>query len=166
MYVAPRGYRRPDVVGRAPRHRWLTWSLGVIAIASPFASGLSREFPVRVGGWQLYATVAQGRVVGWWAEAKKAPPPGVLAVEFAGDGLKSDWPELGRAGKLTTGVWSADLWYMSVPLWMVSCALWLAWMLVLMWCWPWGYCKRCGYNLRPISPLRPCPECGGMRTRS
>jgi predicted Zn-ribbon and HTH transcriptional regulator len=44
--------------------------------------------------------------------------------------------------------------------------LWLGVAVLVVLRLPWGYCRRCGYNLRVVSPLRPCPECGGENTRS
>lgn len=111
--------------------------------------------------------IGSGKAVVWWSPGATTPP-GATVYELTTGWPPIEWPRITVAGKVVTPgtAWSASLWYASVPLWWIAGGLWLGVAVLVVLRLPWGYCRRCGYNLRVVSPLRPCPECGGENTRS
>ncbi len=168
MYFAPRGYRRPDDVRSFSRHTKWVWVLFVASVIATIGIPWSEANSLSAGPWRLKLFIESGKIVAYGVPSVNSAPPGKVLHLRSGRTPPRDLPSIGRAGVAVSigGTWRADLWYASFPVWLFATLLWLTWLGVLVWRWPWGFCRRCGYNLRPVSPVRPCPECGGVGTRS
>ncbi len=160
-------YRRPDEMPVVPRHRRAMWWLVMVACVASVAMFVFSAFSVKIGSWRSMVQIGAGKAVVWWSPGATTPP-GTTVYELTTGWPPIEWPRVTVAGKVVTPgtAWSAPLWYASVPLWWIAGGLWLGVAVLVVLRLPWGYCRRCGYNLRVVSPLRPCPECGGENTRS
>jgi len=166
-YQANKPQQLPTDVRSRPRFVVVLAASVVLSVTFFIALLASYAYTQTWGDWSQAVTFGDGRLM-VWKTLHTVPPVSKPVYQLQKDWGDNSWPRLVKAGEAVDQMspWRAPVWFLSIPLWFpmalfgaLSFGFWA-------WRWPWGFCKRCGYNLRWVSRGKPCPECGGETTRT